>query len=137
MHPTLPLLRRLPVHVTFFTRASCGLCASARDVLAQAWERRPFEYTEVDVMASSKRSGERGNTRWKDAYEFDVPVVHILPAREVAVGVGKGVGDTGDGVVGEVSGKGDTGTRRKLMHRFTVDQVVSVMEEVTAVRNGY
>jgi glutaredoxin len=118
------VLPRLPVHVTFFTRASCGLCVAAREVLAAAWQQRPFEYTEVDVMAAAGR--------WRDAYEFDVPVVHIVPARAVAPRAqdGRGDGVGGDGVVADVHGTGTHGERRKIMHRFTVDQVVGVLREV-------
>lgn len=117
MIPTRVLLR-LPVHITFFTRTSCGLCASARDVLTQAWERRPFEYTEIDVMTTTEK-------RWRDAYEFDVPVLHILPSAEV-----EGGEERGDGAVGVVTGKGLEGAKRKMMHRFSVDEVVDVLEEV-------
>ena len=121
MFPTR-VLPRLPVHVTFFTRASCGLCEAAREVLAAAWQQRPFEYTEVDVMAAAATA-----RRWRDAYEFDVPVVHIVPARAVAPRAQDG---RGDGVVADVHGTGTHGERRKLMHRFTVDQVVGVLREV-------
>ncbi|KAF8517241.1 hypothetical protein BDD12DRAFT_112519 [Trichophaea hybrida] len=97
-------LKRLPVHLTFFTRSSCALCHDARNILAQAWKRRPFEYTEIDVMTTK-------DTKWKDAYEFDVPVIHVVPT----IGE-KAVGGIGEG--------------RKLMHRFKVEEVVGVLEEV-------
>jgi glutaredoxin len=71
-------LKRLPVHLTFFTRSSCALCHNARDILAQSWERRPFEYTEIDVMTTR-------DTKWKDAYEFDVPVTYTTHLALVAV----------------------------------------------------
>lgn len=36
--------------------------------MAKVWERRPFEYTEIDVMAPKQ-------DKWKALYEFDTPVV--------------------------------------------------------------
>jgi glutaredoxin len=115
MHATRRLLSslpRLPVHVTFFSRASCALCHNARNVLAAAWEKRPFEYVEIDVMTTQ-------DTKWKDAYEFDVPVIHVVPT----VGEGKALGEVGEGKEG-----------RKLMHRFSTEEVVSVLEEVAKLR---
>jgi hypothetical protein len=105
----LSYLPRLQTHVTLFTRASCALCSQGRDVLAKAWERKPFEYNEIDVMVS-------GNRKWKDVYEFDVPVIHVART------IGKGKEQGGKGEVGE--------TQRKLMHRFKVEEVVGVLEEV-------
>ena len=39
--------------------------------MSKVWDRRPFEYTEIDVMAP-------GQTKWKNLYEFDTPVVRPL-----------------------------------------------------------
>lgn len=66
MRPTFML--RHASKITLFTRANCGLCDSARAVLSRVWDRRPFDYEQVDIMAP-------GQERWKDVYEFDVPVV--------------------------------------------------------------
>ena len=52
-----------------FTRPNCSLCVNAKAVLAKVWERRPFEYDEVDVLKQKK---------WKALYEYDVPVVRCL-----------------------------------------------------------
>ena len=55
MHPTLTFLqRRLPIHITLFTRRTCSLCDKARTELSRVWDRRPFEYAEVDVMRDDR-----------------------------------------------------------------------------------
>jgi len=61
-------LRTLACRVTLFTRQNCSLCEDAKQTLSRVWDRRPFEYDEVDVMASS-------HGKWKAVYEFDTPVV--------------------------------------------------------------
>lgn len=60
--------------MTLFIRQNCSLCTDAKDVMSKVWDRRPFEYTEIDVMAP-------GQTKWKNLYEFDTPVVRILHTR--------------------------------------------------------
>ena len=70
MFPTAAL-RQYVCRLTLFTRANCGLCDNAKQVLSNVWDRRPFEYEEVDVMAASQ-------SKWKDLYEFDTPVVSRL-----------------------------------------------------------
>jgi len=54
--------------LTFFTRANCSLCTDAEGVLSKIWDRRHFEYEEIDVMKQDQ-------TKWKNLYEFDTPVV--------------------------------------------------------------
>lgn len=54
--------------ITLFTRKHCGLCVSAKSVLSDVWDSRPFEFKEVDIVDPAARS-------WKDLYDFDVPVV--------------------------------------------------------------
>lgn len=56
------------LRLTFFTRQNCSLCTDAREVLSKVWDKRPFEYTEIDVMAAQQQ-------KWKNLYEFDTPVV--------------------------------------------------------------
>ena len=56
-----------------FTRPNCSLCVDVKKVMAKVWERRPFEYDEIDVMKQQK---------WKALYEFDVPVVRSLCYRK-------------------------------------------------------
>lgn len=65
MRPTLRLLQEA-CRITLFTRANCGLCTQAKDVLTQVKSVRRFEYSEVDIVK---------NQAWKDLYDFDVPVV--------------------------------------------------------------
>lgn len=43
--------------------------------MSKVWDRRPFEYTEIDVMAP-------GQTKWKNLYEFDTPVVSSMQGDE-------------------------------------------------------
>ena len=57
--------------MTLFIRQNCSLCTDAKDVMSKVWDRRPFEYTEIDVMAPNQ-------TKWKNLYEFDTPVVRLL-----------------------------------------------------------
>lgn len=54
--------------ITLFTRQNCGLCDSARSVLSEVWDTRPFVFREVDIVKPEAMS-------WKDLYDFDVPVV--------------------------------------------------------------
>lgn len=69
MRPTLLLRQQQWVlRLTFFTRPNCGLCTEAKEVMSKVWDRRPFEFTEVNVMAPKQ-------DKWKALYEFDTPVV--------------------------------------------------------------
>jgi glutaredoxin len=56
--------------ITFFTRETCGLCSQAKHVLSDVWDKRPFDYTEVNVDLPKPES-----KQWRDIYDFDVPVV--------------------------------------------------------------
>ena len=67
MKPTARLLQHT-ARITLFTRKNCGLCDVAKSVLNNVGKTRSFEYDEIDVMAP-------GEGEWKNAYEFDVPVV--------------------------------------------------------------
>jgi len=60
---------------TLFIRQNCSLCTDAKEVMSKVWDRRPFEYTEIDVMAP-------GQTKWKNLYEFDTPVVSVMQVIE-------------------------------------------------------
>jgi len=53
--------------LTLFVRENCSLCTDAKMVLSKVWEKRPFEYEEINVMAA-------GQDKWKAVYEFDTPV---------------------------------------------------------------
>ena len=69
MKPTVRLLQHT-ARITLFTRKNCGLCDVAKSVLDNVAKTRSFEYDVIDVMAPGERE-------WKNAYEFDVPVVEI------------------------------------------------------------
>ena len=69
MRPTARLLQHT-ARITLFTRQDCGLCDTAKSVLNSLGKKRSFEYNEIDVMAPEQK-------QWKNAYEFDVPVVGI------------------------------------------------------------
>ena len=70
MFPTLAL-RNFACRITLFTRSNCKLCSDAKEVLSNVWDKRPFEYDEINVM-------EHSDQKWKNMYEFDTPVVSIL-----------------------------------------------------------
>ncbi|KAL2353888.1 hypothetical protein BJ546DRAFT_845174 [Cryomyces antarcticus] len=91
---------RIKFAVTLFTRLNCSLCDDAKRQLSVLWEKRRFEYTEINVM-------EPAQERWKRLYEFDTPVVHVdriakLPTTEAS---------------------------SKLMHRFKAAEVEALMDE--------
>ena len=52
-----------------------------------------------------------GQQKWKDVYEFDVPVLHVDKAANGADGPG-------------------LEAARKLMHRFTAEEVERAVDEV-------
>jgi hypothetical protein len=54
--------------LTLFTRQNCSLCDTAKQVVANVQKDKILDYSEIDVMAP-------GQEKWKDAYEFDTPVV--------------------------------------------------------------
>jgi hypothetical protein len=71
MRASAILRQQWSLRMTLFIRQNCSLCTDAKDVMSKVWDRRPFEYTEIDVMAP-------GQTKWKNLYEFDTPVVRFL-----------------------------------------------------------
>ena len=56
------------LRLTLFTHEHCGLCVDVKAVMSRVWDRRHFEYKEIDILAPE-------NGRWKQLYEFDIPVV--------------------------------------------------------------
>lgn len=68
MNPTTRLLHRC--RITLFTRNNCSLCENAKLALSDAWDLRPFDYQEINIMNPKYK-------RWRDVYEFDSPVIHI------------------------------------------------------------
>ncbi|KAI1460360.1 hypothetical protein F4805DRAFT_454782 [Annulohypoxylon moriforme] len=90
--------------ITLFTRENCGLCTTARSVLSDVWDTRPFQFKEIDIIESESKPS------WRDLYEFDVPVIHISKSsapEEHPQSASKAI---------------------KLMHRFTTEQVKDKMD---------
>ncbi|MGD0359615.1 MAG: glutaredoxin family protein [Bryobacteraceae bacterium] len=54
--------------VTLYTRAACCLCDDAKQVLAAARARVPFEFEEIDIDR---------NPEWQRLYNEEVPVIAI------------------------------------------------------------
>jgi len=105
MHPSIRLLHQC--RITLFTRANCSLCTNAKQTLSTVWDKRPFDYKEIDVMNP-------GEKKWRDLYEFDTPVIHV------------NLSSFGEEQP-ELSAKA-----KKLMHRFNFDQVNEKMDVVEA-----
>ncbi|KAG6363178.1 hypothetical protein INS49_008274 [Diaporthe citri] len=97
-------LLQLPCRITLFTREHCGLCVSARSVLSDVWDSRPFVYKEVDIVKPAAQ-------QWKDLYDFDVPVIHVSKADSP---------EEDPKLAPKAS---------KLMHRFTPEQVKAMMDK--------
>ncbi|KAL7799143.1 hypothetical protein V8C37DRAFT_398966 [Trichoderma ceciliae] len=93
--------------ITLFSRDDCGLCAQAKDVLSNVWDKRPFHYTEVNLAKPEFK-------HWKNLYDFDIPVIHISRAEAGEEDISR------------------TGKAVKLMHRFTTEQVEAKMNQVEA-----
>ncbi|THV68760.1 hypothetical protein D6D10_03373 [Aureobasidium pullulans] len=102
MFPTLAL-RNFACRITLFTRSNCKLCSDAKEILSNVWDKRPFEYDEINVM-------EHSDQKWKNMYEFDTPVIHVDKAKEA-------------------SQFGTTHEAKKLMHRFKEHEVEKLMDE--------
>lgn len=70
---TMFVSRRLlqACRITLFTRDNCGLCSQAKSVLSDVWDRRPFQYKEVNLALPESKS-------WRELYDFDIPVVGKL-----------------------------------------------------------
>lgn len=132
MRPTFTLLANA-TRITLFTRSGCSLCTTAKDTLQSLQTKRPFDYAEVNVM-------QEGQKRWKDMYEFDVPVVSTclccgfdamgqqptLPTLQLnlhmpgKIHVEKAAGPQDEKVL----------SAQKLMHRFSNAEVQTVMDVV-------
>lgn len=90
--------------LTLFTRANCSLCETAKTNIAMVQKKRPVDYAEIDVMA-------KGQENWKHLYEFDTPVLHV---QRVSYTYSK------PDIVSEA---------KKLMHRFSVEEVERLVRE--------
>ncbi|CEJ81722.1 Putative Glutaredoxin domain-containing protein [[Torrubiella] hemipterigena] len=87
--------------ITMFSRDTCGLCTQAKGVLSDVWDKRPFEFKEVNLSNSEK---------WRNLYDFDIPVIHFAKANSPEEDVAKAA------------------KAIKLMHRFTPEQVEEKMD---------
>ena len=107
MRPSLAL-RLSKVQLTLFTRANCGLCDVAKSRLIEFKKSQAdsIRYTEIDIM-------DPGQQKWKEAYDFDVPVLHIDPVPE-HVEMFQPTLDSA----------------KKLMHRFPVEELGQAVREV-------
>lgn len=70
MRATRALLQHT-LRLTLFTHDHCSLCHSVKGVMSRVWDRRHFDYREVDILAPE-------NSRWKKLYEMDIPVVSVV-----------------------------------------------------------
>ncbi|KAK4508586.1 hypothetical protein PRZ48_002325 [Zasmidium cellare] len=107
MRATARLLSQLPLRLTLFTHDHCSLCVPVKEAMSRVWDRRHFEYREVDVLDPK-------NSKWKTLYEFDIPVVHVDRTAALT--------STDDGET--------TAAARKLKHRLTEAELEKVMDEV-------
>lgn len=99
------LARRMyTAQLTLFTRANCGLCDVAKARLEEVRKKRTVDYHEVDIIAE-------GQQEWRDIYEFDVPVLHV------------------ERVFHTYSKPNIVTEAKKLMHRFTVEEVEKLIDE--------
>lgn len=103
MRPSLAL-RMYTAQLTLFTRANCGLCDIAKDRLVEVQKKRTVDYTEIDIMAEDQR-------KWRDCYELDVPVLHV------------------ERVMHTYSKPNIVTQAKKLMHRFSVEEVEKLVDE--------
>ncbi|KAI9924877.1 hypothetical protein ASPWEDRAFT_40556 [Aspergillus wentii DTO 134E9] len=101
MFPTRALFSQA-VRVTLFTRAGCGLCDTAKHAVTQVHKRKPFDYSELDIMVPD-------NKPWRDVYEFDVPVLHVQSIQDQA--------------------KQALSDPKKLFHRWTEQEVENLVDE--------
>ncbi|PMD17458.1 hypothetical protein NA56DRAFT_662101 [Hyaloscypha hepaticicola] len=104
MRPSVRLLQH-SCRITLFTRANCSLCTKAKQTLSTVWDVRPFEFKEIDIMKPEE-------TKWRDLYEFDTPVIHINSSKK---------GEELPELASKV---------KKLMHRFSPEEVEAKMDAV-------
>ncbi len=76
----------------------------AKEKLVEVCNKRTVEYTEIDIMAD-------GQKKWRDCYEFDVPVLHV------------------ERVMHTYSKPNIVTEAKKLMHRFSVQDVEKLVDE--------
>jgi hypothetical protein len=67
MRQSMRLLQH-SLRLTLFTHEHCSLCVDVKAVMSKVWDRRHFEYSEVDIKAPDQK-------HWHHLYELDIPVV--------------------------------------------------------------
>jgi glutaredoxin len=97
-----PTLALRSARLTLFTRVNCGLCDVAKSRLMEVQQRRTIDYSEIDIDASEQK-------QWKNVYDYDVPVLHIDK---------------------NSTAKLTLDAAKKLMHRFTVEEVEKALDEI-------
>ncbi|KIW13185.1 hypothetical protein PV08_08372 [Exophiala spinifera] len=95
-----PVLRAL--RLTLFTRPDCGLCDVAKARLMEVRQQRTVDYSEINIDTPEQK-------QWKNVYDYDVPVLHIDK---------------------DVSRAPTLNAAKKLMHRFTTEEVTKAVDEV-------
>ncbi|KIW38016.1 uncharacterized protein PV06_09992 [Exophiala oligosperma] len=97
-----PSLALRAVRLTLFTRPDCGLCDVAKSRLVEFRQRRNVDYSEINIDTPEQK-------QWKNVYDYDVPVLHI----------------------DKYSSEAPTlKAAKKLMHRFTIEEVTKAVDEV-------
>jgi hypothetical protein len=120
MRPS-PALYKQVVRLTFFTRPQCSLCDDAKAVLSKVWDRRPFEYGEVNIA-------EPQHKKWK-IYKFDIPVVSTQWINALNQVLIKEVQIHFDATEENNHHFETKSSARKLMHRITEQEVDAAMDD--------
>ncbi|KAL6251453.1 hypothetical protein RBB50_001662 [Rhinocladiella similis] len=97
-----PSLALRAVRLTLFTRPECGLCDVAKSRLMEFRQLRTVDYAEINIDTPEQK-------QWKNVYDYDVPVLHIDKDNSKAVTLK---------------------AAKKLMHRFTTEDVAKAVDEV-------
>jgi len=123
MRATVRLCGSLRPRLTLFTRRNCSLCDTAKAIVYDMVRlERNFQYIEIDVMGA-------GQTKWKELYEFDAPVVYTklvmtsLCVNELQLHIQSdhnSITSSTQPIVGV----------QRLFHRFTKEEVLSAMDKV-------
>lgn len=122
MRATAFLRQQWNLRLTLFIRQNCSLCTDAKDVMSKVWDRRPFEYTEIDVMAAKQE-------KWKNLYEFDTPVVSVKVVFPMFLWLTRNTQVHVDKVRENSQHFETTHQAGKLMHRFNEQQLEKLMDE--------
>ena len=104
-------LRMYSAHLTLFTHPHCSLCHTAKSTLAAFLGRRPVSLAQIDIF-------EPEHKKWRDLYEYDVPVVHVER-------------------VHHTYSKPDIKTLvGKIMHRFNEKEIENLVDQAEGAGEG-